>query len=50
MYAGVASLSRGDNRSAEGGQLSLLERVIKESMRLLPPVPWNARQGVHFSF
>ncbi len=24
-------------------QLPLLERVIKESMRLLPPVPWNGR-------
>ncbi|MEO0935309.1 MAG: cytochrome P450, partial [Cyanobacteria bacterium J06641_2] len=24
-------------------QLPLLERVIKESMRILPPVPWNAR-------
>lgn len=24
-------------------QLPLLERVIKESMRVLPPVPWNAR-------
>jgi hypothetical protein len=24
-------------------QLPLLERVIKESMRVLPPVPWNKR-------
>jgi len=24
-------------------RLPLLERVVKESMRLLPPVPWNAR-------
>jgi cytochrome P450 len=24
-------------------QLPLLEQVIKESMRILPPVPWNAR-------
>ncbi|MEP0911714.1 cytochrome P450 [Leptolyngbya sp. GB1-A1] len=24
-------------------QLPLLERVIKESMRILPPVPWNGR-------
>ncbi len=24
-------------------QLPLLERVIKESMRILPPLPWNAR-------
>ena len=24
-------------------QLALLERVIKESMRVLPPVPWNVR-------
>jgi cytochrome P450 len=28
---------------AQLAQLPLLERVIKESMRLLPPVPWNGR-------
>lgn len=28
---------------AQLSQLPLLERVIKESMRLLPPVPWNGR-------
>lgn len=27
----------------ESKRLPLLERVIKESMRVLPPVPWNAR-------
>ena len=27
-------------------QLPLLERVIKESMRILPPVPWNGRVTV----
>jgi cytochrome P450 len=25
------------------GRLPLLDRVVKESMRVLPPVPWNAR-------
>jgi cytochrome P450 len=28
---------------AQLSQLPLLERVIKESMRILPPVPWNGR-------
>lgn len=30
-------------RAEQLPELQLLERVIRESMRLLPPVPWNAR-------
>ncbi len=40
----LQSVLRGEAPTVEQlQQLPLLERVIKESMRVLPPVPWNGR-------
>ena len=40
----LQSVLKGDAPTVEQlQQLPLLERVIKESMRVLPPVPWNGR-------
>ncbi|AFZ31725.1 Unspecific monooxygenase [Gloeocapsa sp. PCC 7428] len=44
LYDELAGKLKGEAPTVEQlQQLPLLERVIKESMRILPPVPWNGR-------
>ena len=44
LFDELQSVLKGEAPTVEQlQQLPLLERVIKESMRIFPPVPWNAR-------